>query len=38
MAAFDDFMKLDIRVGTILTAAPFPKARKPAYQLTVDFG
>ena len=38
MATFDDFMKLDIRVGTILTAAPFPKARKPAYQLTVDFG
>lgn len=38
MAAFDDFMKLDIRVGTVLTAVPFPKARKPAYQLTVDFG
>ena len=38
MATFDDFMKLDIRVGTILTADPFPKARKPAYQLTVDFG
>ena len=38
MATFDDFMKLDIRVGTILTAVPFPKARKPAYQLTVDFG
>ena len=31
-------MKLDIRVGTVLTAVPFPKARKPAYQLTVDFG
>ena len=38
MATFDDFMKLDIRVGTVLTAVPFPKARKPAYQLTVDFG
>ena len=38
MATFDDFMKLDIRVGTVLTAVPFPRARKPAYQLTVDFG
>ncbi len=38
MATFDDFMKLDIRVGTIVEAKPFPKARKPAYQLTLDFG
>ena len=38
MAAFDDFMKLDIRVGTILSAKNFEKARKPAYQLEVDFG
>ena len=38
MASFDDFMKLDIRVGTIVTAQPFLKARKSAYQLTVDFG
>lgn len=38
MATFDDFMKLDIRVGTVLEAKPFPKARKPAYQLTLDFG
>ncbi len=38
MAAFDDFMKLDIRVGTIVSAKPFEKARKPAYQLEVDFG
>ena len=38
LATFDDFMKLDIRVGTILEAHPFPKARKPAYQLLLDFG
>lgn len=38
MAVFDDFMKLDIRVGTILTAEPFKKAKRPAYKLTVDMG
>ena len=38
MATFDDFMKLDIRVGTIVSAKHFEKARKPAYQLEVDMG
>lgn len=38
MATFDDFMKLDIRVGTVVEARVFPKARRPAYQLRVDFG
>ena len=38
MATFDDFMKLDIRVGTIVEVAAFEKAKKPAYQLHIDFG
>jgi tRNA-binding protein len=38
MATFDDFMKLDIRVGEIVQAEVFEKAKKPAYQLLVDFG
>lgn len=38
MATIDDFQKLDIRVGKIIEVSDFPEARKPSYQLTIDFG
>ena len=38
MIGFDDFLKVDLRVGRIVEALPFPEARKPAYRLQVDFG
>lgn len=38
MISWEDFEKINVRTGTILEVTDFPKARKPAYQLTIDFG
>ena len=38
MATFAEFERIDIRVGLVVRAEPFPEARKPAYRLTIDFG
>ncbi len=38
MATYEDFMRIDVRVGKIVEISPFPEAKKPAYKLKIDFG
>lgn len=38
LISFDDFLKVDVRVGTVVEAEPYPEARKPAIKMRVDFG
>ena len=38
MITFEDFLKVEMHVGTIIEVQDFPKAKKPSYQLTIDFG
>lgn len=38
MLSYDEFLKVDIRIGTIISASPYPEARRPSFKLRIDFG